>query len=70
MLAEDVYFADNTEGRRERARLQMIEAALDPLTQASLLEAGVAEGARVLEIGPGPARWSSGSQKSWVMPGT
>ena len=61
MLAEEVYFADNTEDRRERARLQMIEAALDPLTQAALLKAGVFEGARVLEIGPG-----AGSMVEWL----
>ncbi len=61
MLAEDVYFADNTEDRREQARLQMIEAALDPLTQTALLKAGVTEGARVLEIGPG-----AGSMVKWL----
>jgi len=58
------YVFQDTEERREFDRLRSIETIFDPATRRRLLSAGIREGWRCLEVGPG-AELRSG-RGSWL----
>jgi len=60
-MTQTEYVFQNTEDRREFDRLRSIEAIFDPATRKRLLSAGLREGWRCLEVGPG-----AGSIMAWM----